>query len=302
MKNKNVAGILALIFPYLGLHRFYLGDVGRGIFYVFLAFGLIGSASSAFVFMFILGFIDAMSFFTMSEKKFDKKYNKEHRTDYNRRRRGDTDYERRNKREDYREKRRESRRERADDRSGRRTERAKSTRRNPASNRQTSTRRTSTPRANPFKQSGIKKFKEYEYAGAIADFEEALKINPNDIAIHFNLACAYSLTEQKDKAYSHLEKAVALGFQHTDKIATHEALAYLRVQDDFDDFVANGYRVKPAAQVAQEAEKKAITQQEEDLLSTKPDLLDQLKKLGELRERGLLTEMEFAEQKRRLMG
>ena len=50
-------------------------------------------------------------------------------------------------------------------------------------------------RPNPYKKSGVEKYKEYEYEGAIEDFKKALEIDPKDIPTHFNIACAYSLTE-----------------------------------------------------------------------------------------------------------
>jgi len=151
-------------------------------------------------------------------------------------------------------------------------------------------RPTPKPKSNPFKNSGIEKYKDYDYEGAIEDFVKALQINPKDIAVHFNLACAYSLTEQKDKAFDHLDKATALGFSDFGKIKTHDALAYLRIQDEFEDFEKNRYRLG----------KK--TQENNSNVLESQNLLEQLKKLAELREQGLLTEEEFSLQKKRLLG
>ena len=67
MKNKNTAGILALIFGWFGAHRFYLGQTGLGVMYILLNF--------IFFIPFLLGLIDAISFFTMSEEEFDFRYN-----------------------------------------------------------------------------------------------------------------------------------------------------------------------------------------------------------------------------------
>ncbi|MBI5914410.1 MAG: SHOCT domain-containing protein [Bacteroidetes bacterium] len=94
-------------------------------------------------------------------------------------------------------------------------------------------------------------------------------------------------------AYFHLDKAVVHGFRDFQKIKQHHALAYLRIQQEFDDFEENGFRL---------AQKPRTTTAVENLLASQPDLLDQLKKLGALREKGLLTEQEFADQKKRLMG
>ena len=144
------------------------------------------------------------------------------------------------------------------------------------------------PKNNPFRSSGLEKFRDYDYEGAIEDFKKALQINNNDIAVHFNLACSYSLTEQKDKALYHLDRAVGLGFKDFDKIRTHDALAFLRIQDEFEDFEKNGFRLTP--------------KQEHNIPTENSSLLDQLSKLAELRERGLLSEEEFISQKKKLLG
>lgn len=144
------------------------------------------------------------------------------------------------------------------------------------------------PKNNPFRSSGLAKFKDYDYEGAIEDFTKALQINNEDIAVHFNLACSYSLTEQKDKSMYHLDRAVALGFKDFEKIKTHDALAYLRIQDEFEGFEKAGFRLTGA---------KAGSRASGDTA-----LLDQLSKLAELREKGLLTEEEFVFQKKKLLG
>jgi len=153
------------------------------------------------------------------------------------------------------------------------------------------TRRRAKPKApknNPFRSSGLSKFKDYDYEGAIEDFTKALQINNEDIAVHFNLACSYSLTEQKDKALYHLDRAVALGFKDFEKIKTHDALAYLRIQDEFEGFEKSGFRLSGAQAGSRTTGDTA--------------LLDQLSKLADLREKGLLTEEEFVFQKKKLLG
>lgn len=148
------------------------------------------------------------------------------------------------------------------------------------------------PKNNPFKNSGVEKYKDYDYDGAIEDFNKALQINPDDIAVHFNLACAYSLTEQKEKSFEHLDKAVSLGFADFDKIKSHDALAYLRIQDEFVEFEKNNFRLNQQSGPVNSGPTLAENQ----------NLLEQLKRLAELREQGLLTEEEFSLQKKRLLG
>lgn len=167
-----------------------------------------------------------------------------------------------------------------------RQERPAAPQRQPQARRRSVTKQA--PKNNPFRNSGLAKFKDYDYEGAIEDFTKALQINNEDIAVHFNLACSYSLTEQKDKSLYHLDRAVALGFKDFDKIRTHDALAYLRIQDEFENFEKNNFRLSGAQAGGRSPGDSA--------------LLDQLSKLAELREKGLLTEEEFVFQKKKLLG
>lgn len=305
MKDKNVAGILALFLGGLGMHRFYLGQIGLGIVYCLL----IGTGIS-----FLLGLIDAISFFVMDKEVFDHKYNGRYtgqeRTDYDHRRR-DVDFDRRRERaREYRQDRREEYRRpryQQDRPSDRYRDRDRQRAREEEAERELQRSRR-TPKANPHKQEGIQKYKDYDYKGAIIAFEKALEVDAQDVAVHFNLACAYSLEENAGKAFHHLDKAVAYGFKDFDKIREHDALAFLRIQEDFDEFEGNNFRRQEQQQAPQSPNAPLLEIQEEvntaqeNLLDSQPDLLDQIKKLGELREKGLLTEEEFAEQKRKLLG
>ncbi len=259
MKDKTLAGLLALILGSLGIHRFYLGQTKLGILYIILLFTGISA---------ILGLIDAVLFLTMNQEDFDDKYNTK-----------EASYER----------------------TARRRATGQDRRRPPQSRRRPSSAPRRQPpvasrKKNPFKLSGIQKYKDYDFEGAIDDFKKALAVDGKDIAVHFNLACAYSITEQAGKALNHLDYAVKNGFVDFDKIKEHDALAYLRIQDSFEEFVKNSYCLdKPA----KEEPTPPPVVMEEPSIST--DLLEQIKKLGELREKGFLTEEEFAAQKRRLL-
>ncbi len=266
MKKKSVAGVLALLFGIFGVHRFYLGKRFWGIAHMALFFITMGITiasdgdAPAIMLPAIIGFIDAILFFVMPQEDFDERYNRKYLS------------------YDYREERTDYRRERT-------------TRRRPPAH---------PPRSNPYKKRGIERFREYDYEGAIDDFIKALEYQPDDPAVHFNLACCYSIVEDPDPALTHLEKAVSLGFRDLEKIKTHNALAFLRSQPEYELFVDNDYRkVEPLPQ----------PEPKPDLLSTIPtkkekedDLLEQIVKLGELRDQGILTEEEFAEQKKKILG
>ncbi len=146
-------------------------------------------------------------------------------------------------------------------------------------------------KSNPFKKTGIQKYKDFDMDGAIVDFEQGLAIDPRDIALHFNIAAAYSLTEEKEKAMHHISEAVKYGFKDFERINTHDDLAYLRIQPEFEEFKNNGYKVI--------AQKRNIPIKEEEV---KDDvLLSQLNKLAEMRKKGLLSNDEFIMEKEKLL-
>ncbi len=251
MKDKNVAGILALFLGWLGVHRFYLGQKGLGMLYLIFCW---------FPLIWLIALIDAVGLLSMDPQRFDRKYNKE-----------------------YLFFKRKMEAEFPSSKSS-----GNSIRRRPI-DKHLRARRVKRP-ANPYKQSGLKKFRDYDYEGAVEDFKKSLEIAPDDIATHFNLACAYSLLEEPSLAFKHLDLAVAHGFDDFERIRTHPALAFLRIQEEFEDFAENGFRLRPQLR----------SEQKEQLLEGSPDLMDQFRKLKDLREKGLLTEEEYQAQKRKL--
>jgi len=66
-KNKVVAGLLAIFLGDFGIHKFYLGKRGLGILY--LCFFWSGVPD-------IIGFIEGIIYFAMSDETFNAKYNK----------------------------------------------------------------------------------------------------------------------------------------------------------------------------------------------------------------------------------
>lgn len=285
MKDKNLAAVLAFFGGMVGLHRFYLGQVGLGILYIFIA-----------PLAFMLGIIDAISFLSMDQQTFDMKYNKAQYTPASPPRQQQqqpmNDRERR-----YQQRQRErSAREQ-------RRQQARGFRQNRPATRQAQRPAPRSTAGHAERQAGLKYFKDFEYDRAIIAFQRALEKNPKDVASHFNIACSYSCEEQADKSFYHLDRAVALGFTDFERIRAHDSLAFLRVQPGFEDFVNNGYRLAPDRSEEEVVLDNPIKEEEMvELPEISDDLLEQLQRLATLREKGLLTEGEFATQKKRLLG
>lgn len=265
MKDKTTAGLLAIFLGGLGVHRFYLGQTGLGFFHLIFCW---------FPVSWLVGFITGLVILTMDEDKFNLKYNPEH----------------------YRIVKRGNRREEREVRRDERRRPQEPQRRNTAPVRQP----MNQDKQQQLKKSGIDKYKDYDYQGAIEEFKKALTLDPNDISIHFNLACTYSLNEEADKALDHLDRAVTLGFTDFKRIKEHDALAFVRIQDAFDEFEANGFRLKQTIPQKQTAQTQAQPTQEPT--EDHSPILEQLQKLNELKLKGLLTEEEFATQKNKLMN
>jgi len=263
MKNKYITAFLAFFFPVFGIHRFYLEERGNGVAYFLLTFVGIGV---------ILSYIDAVLFLFMDTEKFDYRYNNKgvERKDFDRKA--------------FREyNRRQTSQRQSDPRGTRRVVKPK---------RATS----SSSRAQVHIKAGKDNYTEFDYFEAISQWQKAITIEPRNAAVHYNLACAYSLTEQAKESFFHLSEAVKYGFNNFEKLNNQDALAFLRIQEGFEKFAADGYLLKsskPSSTID-------LEKREKDSILSK-DILEQLKELGELRDRGILTEEEFAAQKRKLI-
>ena len=66
-------------------------------------------------------------------------------------------------------------------------------------------------------------------------------MDPKDPEIWFHLACAYSVLENIEDGFSCLKKAVENKLDNTEMILTHGMLAFLRIQDEFDDFLETSF-------------------------------------------------------------
>ena len=64
-KNKVVAGLLGIFLGGLGVHKFYLGQIGLGILYLIFFWTFIPA---------IVGFIEGIIYLTMSDEAFAERY------------------------------------------------------------------------------------------------------------------------------------------------------------------------------------------------------------------------------------
>lgn len=264
-KSKLTAAVLALFGGVIGLHKFYLNDPGSGIFYAVL--GVMTRSIIGFPISIFLGVLDAVRLFSMSTEKFDAKYNK------SKSRRRSRQNRNRNNQGSYRVQR---------------TDRDVRMERKRQRNSQTISRKQ---RSNPFRKSADLKYKEYDLEGALEDYAKATEITPADKDMHFNMACIYSLLEKPEQSLIHLEQAIDMGYKNVEAIKTVDELAYLRIQPEYDDFIANGYK--------RNTRKKSVTPPKDDLLQDDL-LLAQLNKLKELRSKGMLSEKEYLYEKEKL--
>ncbi|MBK9735104.1 MAG: NINE protein [Saprospiraceae bacterium] len=273
-KSRITAAMMAFFTGVVGGHKLYLGSTGGFIGFMVL---LVVSISVHFPISFIAGIMQGLKLLRMSDQEFDRKYNR----GFVAVRRGPL------------EARREAQMERFDQmpENGKFSKNMKPS-------------PTATFRANPYKNSGIKKYKDFDLNDAIIDFNKGLEISPNDVALHFNIACAYSLTENKSKAYHHLSRAVSLGLKDVERILSHDDLAFVRIQPQFDAFRAGGFKNNPFEIATQKTGKADVPkpeniQLESDVLDD--TLLAQLNKLSELRKKGVLSEDEFIFERKKVL-
>lgn len=275
MKNKVTAGVLALLVGFLGIHRFYLGQTGKGILYLIFCW---------FPLIWLITFIDGITILTMDDEKFDRKYNPElfdgekggresYQQPYNKRGR---DYE-----QDYRRQRSANPNRNRDIRTPRDAQEAQNRRRG---------LKKPIRKSNRFKNEGTKLYRDYDFQGAIDAYKKSLKVEPNDPQIHFNMACLYSLMEDTQSAYMHLSTAVKQGYVDFDRVKTHNHLAYLRTHPEFEQFVKNGYSFQAQLNAAPQP-----------IMELTDDVIVKLERLSQLKDKGILTEEEFQKQKAIIM-
>ncbi len=94
---------------------------------------------------------------------------------------------------------------------------------------------------NEKKGAGIKYLKEYQIKSAIKALNWGLEFDKNDPEIYFYLACCYSLEEKTKDAFECIKKAFENNLNDKEMILNHEMLAFIRIQDGFEDFLNSNF-------------------------------------------------------------
>lgn len=130
-------------------------------------------------------------------------------------------------------------------------------------------------------------YKEYDYKGAIQAYQTILEINPHDPVSLLSTARLYSLLKNKDKAYEYIQRANESRHPTLTKSLQHQDFDFVKSQPDFAKFASNGYRVLDTP----------INNE-----PSKSSLADELEKLANLKEKGIISEEEFQAQKTKVLN
>lgn len=261
MKNKTTAGLLAFFLGAFGIHRFYLGQWGLGIFHLVFCWAYFPA---------VIAIIDAIVFLTMKEEIFNAKYNpgvtlmpQQQPTIV------------------------------INNTTAAGNVVTNQTTHDKEVNNLTkiATRKKQTPKKDPFEIKGDNKYEDYDFDGALSDFLRSLNVRSQNPAVHFKVACLYSILEKNQNVFFHLSKAVEQGFYDFDRINTHDHLAYIRAQQpDFDNFIAGGYQLQNKQSAPS------------DTLNIADDIISRIEKLAALKDKGIISEEEFQGQKTKLLN
>lgn len=167
---------------------------------------------------------------------------------------------------------------------------------------------TAPANASDLKAEGVEYFRSGDYDLSIEAFEDALAVSASDPGVHFNLACAHSKTRRLIPALHHLELSVSYGLPNPERIDQHPALDWLRAQPAYTTFKQQNFRqsvIIPGTFTAAVFEEKEVSGLDLPDISAIPadedDMVTRIRKLGKLREQGILTEAEFSAQKEKIL-
>jgi TM2 domain-containing membrane protein YozV len=210
-KKRIVAAILALLLGIFGVHRHYLNQRKLGIVY-FVSFmlGIMSEGDAWFLIVIpaIVGLLDSVLLFSMSNAEFDLKYNNIQTT-------GPTVKQVVQQKEELIEEEFDWQEEEYEE----------------------------EPELLSMADKAARAVRKGNYNDAIEYYNYLLEDDPENKQLHFSLAVCYSMSQDAKDGFYHLGKAVEFGFDDFQKIKNHFTLAYLRSRKEFESFENQGYRL-----------------------------------------------------------
>lgn len=127
-----------------------------------------------------------------------------------------------------------------------------------------------------------------QYKDVLAAIDDILEVEPNNCYALMNAARVYSLMGDKDNAFRYFSLSVSAKYPNPDEMIMNSDFLLLKKSLEYQDFIRYGYKLPTSLSLKSK--------------NTSISLADELKKLAELKESGILTEEEFQVQKQRLLN
>ena len=127
-----------------------------------------------------------------------------------------------------------------------------------------------------------------DYEASVSILKRVAALQPYNNLTYYNIACMYSLTKDSGNCLRSLQTAIGYGYSNFPKLSVDKDLEWMRKQPEYELFVKNGYQL--------------ISDIAEHSVNNKNLDLEQIEKLSILKEKGVLSEEEFIEQKKRLLN
>jgi len=140
----------------------------------------------------------------------------------------------------------------------------------------------SNPEIDRLTKAAITEYNLNNFNSAMEILHKALFIDATNAIVHFNLSTLYSKMKDKDNSYRHLTRAIECGYNKFENIQKSEDLNWLRNTPEYKDYVTNGYKFNVNTQ--------------------RKTYIDELTELSKLKENGIISEIEFNEQKSKILA
>ena len=132
-----------------------------------------------------------------------------------------------------------------------------------------------------------------DYDAALSLLNRAATMQPFNNKLYYNMVCIYSSKQDIDNCLIYMQRAIESGYTDFNKINSYANLAWMRNHEKYKIFASNGYRV---------ASVKTEPVPIQGNKSFDHNKIEALEKLAGLKERGIITDEEFAEQKKKILS